>query len=181
MEIIEKLNNHDFPLKWANLHYFPESIAIKKEIYLINDKSLVDDLIIMFFTVFGSFKKNLYIYNESWWDFCLDTWDNNKDEHNYEIEGKSNETKDYMQMLKGSYIENEFSGSCICNNWDKFLSIVLKCIVNHIAPYSPIFYSETKDFFFYFHHSGSIGLYYNNPNEAIDKILKIANGEYEIR
>jgi hypothetical protein len=61
------------------------------------------------------------------------------------------------------------------------LLIILKCIVSHQAPYSPIFYDEVNDFFFYFHHSGSIGLYYKIENETIKNILENASDEYDIK
>ena len=135
----------------------------------------------MFYTLFGGAKSNIKVYNPSWWDYCLDTWNAKSDKYDYELEGKSDESKDYLIMLKESSIENSYSGTCICNNWDKFLSIILACIVTNIAPYSPVFYDEENDFFFYFHHSGSIGFYYKIRNEVVEKIINVIADEYAVR
>ncbi len=181
MKILGKIANQDFPLVWANLDFFPESKGHKAEVYLIKNKSMIDELILMFYALFRGVKKNIKIYNHSWWDFCLDTWDPNGDKYDYELEGKSSETKDYLIMLRESSIEQGYSGICSCNDWDKFLSIVLTCIVTHRAPFSPVFYNVENDFFFYFHHTGSIGLYYKMKNEIVVKILNTARDEYDIR
>jgi hypothetical protein len=116
----------------------------------------------------------------SWGDFCLDTWDQKKDEYNYALEGKSPETKDYLNMLKESFIEHDYVGACTCNDWNRFLLIELACIVTNQAPYSHIFYDERKNFFFYFHHTGSIGLYYEVETEAIKGIISAANQDYDV-
>jgi hypothetical protein len=84
-------------------------------------------------------------------------------------------------MLKASEIEVGYSGSCSCEDWDNYLSIILKCILSGRAPYSPIFYNEENQFFFYFHHSGSIGFYYKKESDVIKKILARAISEFDIK
>ena len=121
-----------------------------------------------------------YIYNDSWWDFCLDTWNPNTDQYDYSLEDKSDETKQYLTMLRESSIELGFSGSCKCLNWDKFLSIVLTCLLSHKAPYSPIFYNKIHNFFFYFHHSQSIGFYFKDDSNTIVSILNRARIFYKL-
>lgn len=181
MKTLDKITNQDFPLTWANLNSLTDSKGFKVEIYLNNNDNLVEELILMFYTLFQTTKDNVKIYDPSWWDYCLDTWDPNKDQYNYELEGKSDETKKYLIMLKESSIELGYSGICRCNNWDKFLRVSLNCIVTHRAPYSHIFYHVEKDFFFYFHHTGSIGFYYKERNEAVEKILSFSKEQYDIR
>ncbi len=178
---LEKINIKNFPLKWVNLDSLTDSDGYKIEIYLIENDNLVKGLITMFHTLFKTVKNRVKIYDLSWWDFCLDTWNPNLDKYDYELEGKSDETKSYLRMLKESSIELAYSGICRCNDWDKFLKIVLNCIVNHTAPYSPIFYDDENNFFFYFHHTGSIGFYYEKQNEVVGKILNIAKEEYDVR
>ena len=156
MKILEKDANKKFPFDWVNLDYLPESNGGKREIYLQDNVNITEGLIFMFYLLFRSTKNNIQIYNSSWWDFCLDTWDSNK----------ADETKDYLKILYESHIEYGYSGSCNCFNWDRFLHVTLRCIITHKAPYSPIFYEDRNDFFFYFHHSGSIGIYYKNNNET---------------
>ncbi len=181
MKTLDKITNQGFPLTWANLDSYTESKGYKNEIYLVNNDNLVEGLILMVYALFQTIKSNIKVYNPSWWDFCLDTWNVKEDMYDYELEGKSVETKRYLIMLKESSIELGYSGICKCNDWDRFLSITLTCIVTHIAPYSPIFYDEENDFFFYFHHSGSIGFYYKERNEIVEKILSISQDEYDVR
>ncbi|HLV39854.1 hypothetical protein [Xanthomarina sp.] len=181
MKTLDKITNQSFPLTWANLDSYTESKGHKNEIYLINNDNLIEGLILMFYTLFRSIKSDIRLYDPSWWDCCLDTWDPDEDKYDYELEGKSDETKDYLIMLRESSIEIGYSGICKCNDWNKFLSIILTCIVTHIAPYSPVFYDEENDFFFYFHHSGSIGFYYKERNEIVEKILSISKDEYDVR
>lgn len=181
MKILEEITNQNFPLTWANLNSYAESEGHRNEIYLINNENLIEGLILMFYALFRTIKSNIKVYNPSWWDYCLDTWNVQEDMYDYELESKSVETKCYLTMLKESSIELGYSGICKCNDWDKFLSITLDCIVTHIAPYSPIFYDEENDFFFYFHHSGSMGFYYKERNEIVEKILSISKDEYDVR
>ena len=181
MKTLEKITNQHFPLKWANLDAYPTSSGYKFEIYLNNGEVLIEGLILMFYTLFQPIKNNIKIYNPSWWDYCLDTWNTEVDKYDYELEGKSVETKDYIIMLKESSIEQGYSGVCRCNDWDKFLLVVLTCIITHKAPYSPVFYNEENDFFFYFHHTGSIGFYYKMKNDVIENIMNAAKENYEIR
>ena len=181
MKSLQKVENSDFPFSWVNIDYYPDSMGKKKEIYLINNKEVLDDLILLFYSLFTSVKENLKIYSPSWWDYCLDTWDPIKDEYNYTLNGKSKETIEYLSLLYDSCIDIGYSGSCVCLNWDKFLYIMLLCLVNHKAPYSPIFYDKENNFFFYFHDSGSIGFYYKELNETVNLILRKANNEYEVR
>lgn len=181
MKTLDKITNQNFPLTWANLDSFTESKGHRLEIYLFENENLREGLILMFYTLFRTIKDNIKIFNASWWDYCLDTWDVKEDKDNYELDGKSIETKNYLIMLKESFIEPGYSGICSCNDWNNFLSISLTCILTHIAPYSPIFFDEKNDFFFYFHHTGSIGFYYKMQNEVVGKIINTMKSEYGVR
>ena len=181
MKTLDKITNQNFPLAWANLDSYNDSKGHKIEIYLNKNENIVEGLILMFYTLFSTIKSNIKIYNPSWWDYCLDTWNVREDKYDYELEGKSVETKDYLIMLKESSIELGYSGICRCTDWDNLLSIILTCIVTHKAPYSPIFYEESGDFFFYFHHSGSIGFYFKMRNKIVEKVINSAKDEYRLR
>ena len=181
MRVLEEIQQSDLPLKWADLKKYRNSDSFRKEIYLTDDSDIVEGLIILFQTLFGKPKKDLLVYDKSWWNFCLDTWNIHTDQYDYDPDTKSKETQEYLKMLKASYIELGYSGCCKCNDWNTYLVIILKCIVSHQAPYSPIFFDEVNDFFFYFHHSGSIGLYYKIENETIKNILENASKEYDIK
>ena len=179
MKILKKVNIVDFPFQWADTENYRNSDANRKGIYLPDDDNSVEELILLFYTLFGNLKHNLLIYDKSWWNFCLDTWDPNTDGYNYDLKNKSEESRDYLEMLKEAGIEGGYTGCCKCENWDKYLPIILKCITSHIAPYSSRFCDVENEFFFYFHHTGSIGIYYKE-NKVTDEILRIADKEYEV-
>jgi hypothetical protein len=181
MKTLDEIKNKKFPLTWANLDSYSESKGSKVEIYLVDKNNLIEGLLLMFYTLFGNVKSNIKLYSPSWWDFCLDTWDVKEDKYDYGLDGKSVESKDYLMMLKESAIDIDYSGICICNDWENFLKIILTCIIAHKAPYSHIFYDEECSYFFYFHHSGSIGFYYKIQNEVVENVLSIANNEYDVR
>ena len=181
MKLLTPTNNTNFPLTWANLNSYRESKAFRNEIYIIEYSNLLDEMIILFHLLFKDIKESIKIYDKRWWLFTLDTWDISKDVYDYSTNGKSAESQNYLQMLIESEIEIRYTGVCLCNNWDEFLSIILPCIFNHTALYSPIFFSEKYQLFFYFHHTGSIGLYYYENSPTIHHILEIAERHYEIR
>ncbi len=180
MTIILKETIKDFPFGWANLNSYRESFAHRKEIYLEDQNSITEGLIFLFYSLFGRTKNRLIIYNKSWWDFCLDTWDFDKDEYNYDLEGKSLETQEYLKILQDSEIQVNYSGCCICIDWDRFLFVVVECIISHRAPYSPLFCNVEDEYFFYFHYTGSIGIYYKNENDSIKEILSKAYERYNV-
>lgn len=178
MKIIQEIGAKQFPLQWANLADYRESIAYRKEVYLKDNENPVYDLINLFYNLFDKYKSNILVYNESWWDFTLETWDFKRDIYDYSVKNKSKESVDYILMLKDSEMREGYSGSCKCENWNVFLRIILSCIISGKAIYSPIFYNEKENFFFYFHHTGSIGIYYEEENETIIDILNSARLKY---
>jgi hypothetical protein len=146
MKCLDKVDSKIFPFNWANLDYYPASTGKYNEIYLPTDAKL-SEFILLFYSLFSSVKSDVKIYNNSWWDYCIDIWNPETDEYDYTLVGKSLETKEYFILLIESSIEIGYAGSCICLNWDKFLHIALQCLINHKAPYSPIFYNEANNFF----------------------------------
>ncbi|GAA3950336.1 hypothetical protein GO495_23100 [Chitinophaga oryziterrae] len=180
MVIIQLLSQIDFPLSWANLERYSDSKAFRKEIYTHAEGKELEELAMLFHHLFAPLKDRINIYDSSWWDLCLGTWDMEKDYYDYSPEGKSPETAAYLTMLTDAAIPPEYSGCVQCLHWDEFLTIILRCIVSHAAPYSPIFYSEADQLFFYFHHTGSIGLYYEKESEVVKGILDRAAEQYEI-
>jgi len=169
---ILKETDEKFPFEWANIDSYRDSKAYRKEIYLKKQDRIIDDLISLFYYLFGNHVSNIVVFDKSWWDYCLDTWNFEKDEYDYSLEDKSIETQDYLSLLIESQIQSNYSGCCSCSNWKKFLKITLNCLMSHKAPYSPIFCDKKNDYFFYFHESGSIGIYYKDEkNLAIEQIL----------
>ena len=90
----------------------------------------------------------------------------------------SKETVSYLHILQDSNIAKGYSGCCVCNDWDTYLSVALDCIMKGIAPYGNFIYNSKEQFFFYFHHTGSIGLYYENETPSIFALRK--NDKYEV-
>jgi hypothetical protein len=132
MIVIEKIDKPAFPFDWADLDYYPNSRAVKKEIYVANDEQAVEELMYLFYALFGSRKEQLFIFHKSWWDFCLDTWDIDKDEYNYDLDNKSAQSGAYLALLKESDLEPDYSGCCRCNDWDRFLPVILQCLVTQL-------------------------------------------------
>lgn len=180
MDIIQKSDLKGFPFKWVNLSNYSESKGNKTEIYLHDRSEITNGLFELFFNLFNECIPDVLIYSDSWWDFTIETWSYENETYNYSTEGKSKETIDYLLMLEESGIEKGYSGVCECSNWAKFLQIILSCITSHKAIYSPIFYDKNENFFFYFHHTGSIGLYYEKENTKIINILDLAKVNYLI-
>lgn len=179
MKIIDKVSGINFPFEWVNLSCYKDSKANRVEIYLKEDIDDFDtNLIHLFNSFFKRIENEILIYDKSWWNLTLDTWNIETDEYDYALDNKSDLTQKYMRMLLNSDIEVGYSGVCKCNDWDNFLKIILPTIRTHIAPYSPIFFNIENDFFFYFHHTGSIGLYYKEENKLIRNILKVSGERY---
>jgi hypothetical protein len=178
MKILEKADLNSEPMQWINLDFLPDSNSERKEIYLKDSPDLLTGLKELFNNLFLDYCNNILIHNGKWWDFCLDVWDISTDNYDYTLRDKNIETIEYIEMLKKSNIERSFDKSCTCLNFNQFLTIILKCLLTSIAPYSPLFYSKKDDFFFYFHHTGSIGFYYKQKNSEVNKIMRksVSNG-----
>lgn len=178
--ILNKVPFEKFPFSWADLEFYPNSNAIRKEIYIINFEYEISELALLFYTLFGTRKEEIVIYQKSWWDFSLESWNIQTGESDYSLNNTSPETKDYLEMLIDNDIEIGFKGFCTCTDWDSHLSKVLPCILYHQAPYSPLYLDLQNEYFFYFHHTGSIGIYYKRGNAYIESLFKKAEGLYEI-
>jgi hypothetical protein len=163
-------------IEWINHEYYPSSEGVKNEIYLRDGIRTIDSMINLFFHLFGEHLGKLtigqYSLEAEWGHFCLDTWDFENDIPNYNLENKSHESLNYLNLLLDSKIEFGYTGFCHCDDWDPFLRIILKCIVTHSAPYSPLFYNDQDGYFFYFHHTYSLGFYYKRQNKTVSEILE---------
>ncbi|MCR9155555.1 MAG: hypothetical protein NXI09_15730 [Bacteroidetes bacterium] len=165
---------------WLNFESLPDSLGYKFEIDPKLDSS-IEELLLLFYSLFNKFIDELQIgqfgRNAEWGDFCIDTWELHNDKYDYSPEGKSESTSAYLKMLIENDIEPDYSGFCKSLNWDRFLPIVLDCIVSHTAPYSVMIYASNDEFVFYFHHTGSIGVYYKELNDGVMHIIGKARTE----
>lgn len=178
--MLYKVNDSSIPFNWENKEFLPHSDANRLEVYLTDPS--IDNLKIMFYHLFGSKKEQLLIYDTSWGDFTLDTWNPNDDTYNYSNSDKSTQTIAYLNMLKISGVEYDYKGICKSSDWDNYLDITLKCILSHVAPFGHKIYNKEAEYFFYFHHTYSIGYYYKNQNTTVNRILdKLNSDEYEVR
>ncbi|QHS56509.1 hypothetical protein GWR56_13530 [Mucilaginibacter sp. 14171R-50] len=181
MKIIQSILNNKFPFPWVNLEFLPNSDGKHLEVYLRDDTDPIFGMIDMFNTLFLNSVDHIYVYNSNWWDFSLETWDIKSGKSDYTIDNqKSDDTRKYLKMLYENDIPLGFKGSCSCQNWEQFLLTILPCIVNHKAPYSPLFFFDNYDIFFYFHYSGSIGFYYKDSNRFIEKLIEHVTINYII-
>jgi len=182
MRVIEKYSDRDFNgFDWLNFDYLPESDGFKFELYFQESEDLVSRSIFYFYLLFKDFIPDIIISTfkpeSEWGNFCLDTWDIESDRYDYSPENKQEPTASYLTMLRDSEIESDYSGFCKCFDWDKFLYVTLHCVMQHVAPYSMMFYVPNKEVVFYFHHTGSIGLYYKELNKGVRSIIQKAQEE----
>lgn len=180
MRVLSKNDDNIGLMPWVNLDFLPDSKAERVEIYLKEPESVVKELIVLFWELFEKYSKDIFIHNGDWWEFCLDVWNVTNDVYDFDRDKLSFETNRYIIMLENSDIEIGYSMDCLCNDFNEFLSTVLPCVVNHIAPYSPIFYNRRDDFFFYFHHTGSVGIYFKQRNNNINNLIIKAESLYEV-
>ncbi len=178
MRFLEKIEFNSFG--WLDFENLPNSQSYRLELYPETDSSIAD-LSILFHSLFRRFNDELIVgqfgREAEWGDFCIDTWDVKNDRYDYSPKGKSKSTSTYLNMLYENDIEPDYNGFCKSSNWDKFLPIILDCILNHTATYSVMIYAPNHEFVFYFHHTGSIGLYYKEMNDAITYVLEKAKSE----
>lgn len=166
---------------WLNFDYLPESNGFKFELYFKEPGDLVSQSILYFHLLFNSLFNEILVQtfrpNSEWGNFCIDTWDIERDKYDYSPENKQEPTASYLAMLRDNHIEPHYSGFCKCFDWDKFLYVTLHCVMEHTAPYSMMFYVPNKEFVFYFHHTGSLGIYYKELNEEIKGVILRADVE----
>lgn len=175
MRTLQKIESSLDKFAWVDYDYYPDSKGSKFEVYSNSTGSSRESLIGLFYYMFRDCLPEIVIgppaVGIEWGQFCIDTWDFKSDEPNYDLASKSFETLNYLDLLLESNIEFVYQGLCKCNNWDEFLSVVLDCIITHKAPYSFLFYNLTNDYFFYFHHTDSLGVFYKEKNVAISNIF----------
>lgn len=173
-------DGNNFPFDWADLEYLPNSKANYREIYTSDNADVLDSLMFLFDKLFLASKDRLVIYSGGWWDFCLQSWDIQNNSHDYNRNDLKFNVKAYYSMLLESDIKIGYSGNCVCTNWEKYLQLTLKCIIEHDAPYGHLICDTVNQYFFYFHHSASIGLYFKNENAVISKLLNVAVENFRI-
>jgi hypothetical protein len=177
MKILEKYVLGSFTgFDWLNFESLTDSDGFKFEVYFEETDDLVSQSISYFYLLFGNVQSEILIQDFKpgckWGDFCLDTWNFHEDTYDYSADNKKEPTASYLAMIGNSGIEPEYIGFCQCLDWDKFLQVTLQCVMEHVAVYSMNFYIPSKRIMFYFHHTGSIGVYYKELNEAIKDIIK---------
>ena len=182
MSIIIKSNTGFKPFKWLRFNLLTDSKGYKFELYLTKEEPSTQDLIDIFHKLFSPFIKELEISTPipglaPWGDYCLDTWNMHQESSNYSIEGKSPTTQRYLKMLQDNHIEPSYVGLCLCHNWNEFLSITVDCVMACNAIYSIKCYCPSQKFMFYFHYTGSLGIYYKKFNDAVLYILTQAKAE----
>ena len=177
MRILEKYSSKDFKgFDWLNFDYLPLSESYIMEVYFKESEDLVLQSILSFHLLFRDILSDILINtfrpDSEWGTFCLDTWDIENDIYDYSPTNKQEPTASYLLMLIDNKIEPEYSGFCKCHDWNRFLYVTLHCVMKHVAPYSMMFYLRDEKIAFYFHHTGSIGIYYKELNEEVKNIIR---------
>ncbi|MFZ6014586.1 MAG: hypothetical protein ACOYXT_29875 [Bacteroidota bacterium] len=178
MRVIEKVNFEAF--NWLNFESLPDSNGFKFELYP-KTEGTIDGLMLVFYDLFGRLKNDLVIgqfgIDSRWGDFCIDTWDIENDRYDYSPGDKSESTSNYLRMLAENEVNAEYTGFVKCRDWDKFLPVILDCVLSHTAPYSVMVYAPDHELVFYFHHTGSLGVYYKELNNEVRCVLQKAKEE----
>ena len=178
MKVLEKVNFESYD--WLDFESLPNSDGYKFELYDSSDSG-IGEFILLFHSLFRKFINDLYIgqfgSEAAWGNFCIDTWDIQNDRYDYSLEGKRKSTSAYLSMLTENEIAPNYTGFCKCYKWNKFLSIILDCVFDHIATYSVMIYAPSYEFVFYFHHTKSFGIYYKELNDGIKYVLEKAKVE----
>lgn len=176
-KILEKYDIEKFKgFNWLNFDYLPDSKGSKFELYFDESRDLTSKFILLFYSLFKPFLGEILIQTFRpegiWGNFCIDVWDFDSDKYDYSFHNKSEPTSNFLKMLSENEIEPEYSGYCRCLDWDKFLPIILNCIISHKAPYSLMFYIPNQKLVFYFHHTASFGFYYKELSEGVKYIME---------
>ena len=175
MRILRKIKSFD-TYRWLDFSNLPNSDGCKFEIHNEDIEVDTSEFIMLFYSLFGNYLDDLIVgqfgEKSSWDDYCIDTWDHKNDRYDYSPKGKTPSTAAYLKMLIDNNIEADYTGFCKCLNWDSFLPIIINCLVSHAAPYSIMTYISDKDVVFYFHHTGSFGVYYKELNDPVKYILE---------
>jgi hypothetical protein len=186
MGVLYKSDSDIDKFSWVDYDYYPNSHGFKVELHCKKDEGYVSSMLTLFYRLFGEESSDIVIGQPfpgvEWGQFCIDTWNFDSDSPNYDFENKSAETVRYLNFLLESRIEFNYQGLCGCNDWRAMLLVVLECIISHKAPYSLLFYNLEGEYFFYFHHSFSIGLYYKEKNQSIADLFDriSADGDVEV-
>jgi len=175
--ILKKCNPKDLQnFEWLNFEYLPDSRGFKFEIDFEESYDLVSKSIDYFHFLFKKYFNEIIVSpptpNFEWGSFCLEVWNGTDDTYDYSNKNKHAITINYLNMLKNNNIEVDYIGCCRCLNWNEFLVITLNCIINYMALYSMMFYIPSENIVFYFHYSGSIGVYYQELNAEVINILE---------
>ena len=172
---LQKVNIAEVAIpEWLNIPLLRDSHCYRCEIYLPENAASLENLEEIFYGLFGSDKEDLIIANGEWGAFCLCTFDIDTTEANYFSNALTPLCKQYLRLLEDSHILFDYNGFCKCTDWESFLPVILQCIVNHEALYSPVFYNPIYQYAFYFHHTFSIGLLYNEKGGKISEIIDSA-------
>lgn len=179
-KLLQKTNKSVFPFEWIDFERLRNSQSFRLEIYLNED---VEDYQIgleeLFVTLFSQHKKSLNIYYDNWGDFAYEDLDPD-DLASFANEGTPFVPFGYTEVLEDSKIEKTYVGSCECLDWDSFIKLEIKYVVKWRAMYGHYFFSPDCEFFFYFHHTGSIGFYYKEENSQVREILSKAKAQYRL-
>jgi hypothetical protein len=156
-------------LDWFDFDEPMKSNATKIELYLSDIISGNLQIVLLkkvFFEIFAGKLDSIYItqekINADWGGLPLDVWVLQDNEFIFDNSGEiSDISRDYLSYLDQSHVEYDYQGVCKCNDWQRFLNIIIPGVLNQIFIYSPKILDVENNMILYFHHSGSIGIYFN--------------------
>lgn len=179
--LLKKTANIDERFSWLSL-LSNNSVSYEKiEIYDFKNKCEIKNLQNLIYKLFNDDRRSLVIgpcaTGIPWNDFA----DIVEEIENYEIPIRLDSKYDnefevrFMKMMVENGIEYDYKGYCEILNWNQLLDLVLSIVINVKGTDSLKFYNIDGSYCFYPHYTCSIGVYYKEMNEKIDRIIRRAN------
>lgn len=183
MNILEKTSSpKDFD--WFDYNDYPASVARRFEIYS-RDDSILNEVVFKKLALeilcYNSvdIKIGLSIKDSIWGGFTSDVWKMKENDFVFYPFGElSNQTERYLKLLIDSQIDFEYKGFCQANDLSAFIDVIADCVINNIAPYSPLFFQESTQTIFYLHHTFSLGCYTKSLDMA--RILEDIGDRFDV-
>ena len=175
--MLEKTTNIDEKFSWLNLLDNISTSHNKIEIYSREHKCSVQNLKNLIFDLFKDDIQSLIIgpceIGVPWNDFAdiIEDIDNFVIPTQLDSEYDNEFEVEFMKMMVENKIEYDYIGYCEVLNWNHLLELLLAVVINVNGTDSLKFYNSEGSYCFYPHPTCSVGIYYKEMNEKIERII----------
>ena len=177
---LEKTTNIDEKFSWLILLNNISTSHNKIEIYSRDHKCSVQNLKNLIFDLFKDDIQSLIIgpcaIGVPWNDFAdiVEDMDNFVIPTRLDSEYDNEFEVEFMKMMVENNIEYDYTGYCDVLNWNHLLELLLAVVINVNGTDSLKFYNSDGSYCFYPHPTYSVGIYYKEMNEKIERIIRNA-------